>query len=213
MAWYDYVHLSLLVAWMHVQSFAYRMLDLIELQPVFAIILALSLLSLLFSLFALLRAKRHEQRLREAALLRGSKMNKRARAKWLTKYAADRWVDMLEEAEDKGEISEGEKYHLYRRLARGLGLNDDLRKRSTDSGLVPPKKATSRFSNYPKDEGEKRAHLSIVKNGLISRLKWAVRRVRYKPVNIPGEKPPKIEKVRPKGFLRRKSPKFSTNAS
>jgi len=141
---------------------------------------------------ATLRKEQELLALKEEKLLRGSKMRKKDRAKWARSHIADLVTSALEDAQDRGELTDAEVSAGYRSLATVWKL-PDLRKRKL-LGLEEVVKPTNAFANYPPTDKILKEHLSTVKAGIAKRMSFNIRCLLKKPVTIPGPPPAEAQR-------------------
>lgn len=110
---------------------------------------------------------------------RGSRMNRKERAKWARRHMANRFVDVLEEDYGKGTLTDAEVSWGHRLVATAF---------KTRGFIVPELYGVKAVSKAKKPEA---SHFKEVKEGLMKRLSWKFRRILFAPVRIPGPPIPK----------------------
>lgn len=157
--------------------------DYIRIYPEQALLWLIICVIVIWFVITVIFQRKEAQRLR----LRGSKMSRNARKKWLQKHCADTIYSAFEKELDAGHISQSEFTSLIRMAKSRVGLPDLAnRKKWGDVEHITPSKATTT-----------REHLSAVKDGIALRLTWGIRNWFYKPVKIPGPKPGEDVKAKP----------------
>lgn len=134
-----------------------------------------------------LRKEQELLALKEKELLRGSKMRKKDRATWARRHMADIVVSGLEDALDRGELTDAEVSTGYRSLATVWKL-PDLKKRKL-LGLEEVIRPTNAFDNYPPTNKKLEEHLAVVKAGIVKRMTFKARAFINRPIKIPGPPP------------------------
>lgn len=126
-----------------------------------------------------LRKEQELLALKEKELLRGSKMRKKDRHIWARRHMADIVTSALEDAQDRGELTDAEVSWGYRKIAEQWKI-PDLKKRK----LMGIAEVVKPCKNKCTPE-----HLNKVKSGIIQRMGFRVRALLNKPVAIPGPPP------------------------
>lgn len=132
-------------------------------------------------------------------LLRGSKMPRKSRKKWVRKHTLNKWIASTERDISLGVLSEGEGTAMIRMLKRIFSPEETL-------GLGAIKRGIQDDPKLPAKE-----RLARLKKRLQYRTSFYARRFLYSPVKIPGPSVPAAQKKaldRPKAkrgeFLPRK---------
>lgn len=170
--------------------------DYVRTSPERDVIWSLCCVIIVWFIVTMIHMHKEAKRLR----LRGSKMSRNVRKKWLQKHCADTIYAAFEAEVDAGHISQSEFTALVRMAKSRVGLPDLAnRKKWGDVEVITPSKKT-----VNKD------HLKAVKDGILLRTQWNIRNFLNKKPAIPGPPPGadiKSQPLRKRGALLSRRPR------
>lgn len=149
-----------------------RTLDWVQLNPERALLLIATFVLLYAAIYMLLST----YQTRRQQLLRGSKMPKKARNKWVRRYTLDRWIASTERDIAVGKLTESEGTAMIRWLKETAGpqvFQDKLKTAKVEQEL-PVKQ-----------------RLELLKKRIQRRVSFYGRMALFKPVKIPGPPVPR----------------------